>query len=80
MMKCPLNKIDDFQSLSEFHSFVHWIDEQVLAKTVRELPVKTPYAGATTLTEKWFFHVDSGEVWRLVWPDPPFTGVFELVM
>ena len=75
MMKCPWEKINDFRSLLEFNRFVHWVSENI----AMEIPVKSPYAGATSLDEKWFIHIDSGEVWRLVWPDPPFTGVFEQV-
>jgi hypothetical protein len=55
------------------------MNEQINANVARERPVKTPYAGAPSLDEKWFLHIDSGEVSRRVWPDPPFTGLFEPV-
>jgi hypothetical protein len=79
MTKCPWEKIDDFRSLSEFNRLVHWMNVQVSENAAQETPVRSPYAGATSLQEKWFIHVDSGDIWRLVWPDPPFTGVFEPV-
>lgn len=79
MMKCPWEKINNFQSLLEFNRFVSWMNEQVDENVVKLIPVVSPYAGATVLGEKWFLHVESGEIWRLVWPDPPFTGVFEVV-
>ncbi|MBC3929991.1 hypothetical protein [Undibacterium sp. CY21W] len=77
MKKCPWGKIDAFQSISEFNRFVAWMNEQVIANDASETFVKQRYAGASTLDEKWFTHIDSGEVWRLVRPDPPFAGVFE---
>ena len=80
MMKCPWEKIDDFNSLSEFNRFVDWINDQVGKSIAKEIPVKSPYAGATSLKEKWFVYIESNDVWRLVWPDPPFTGVFEPVL
>ncbi len=75
---CPWGKINDFQSLSEFNRFVGWMDEQVNAGVAEEIAVERPYVGAT-FKEKWYRHSASKEVWRLVWPDSPFTGVFERV-
>lgn len=75
--KCPWEKIDDFKSLSEFERLVRWMEGQLKESLAREIPVKTRYSGAETLTERWFVHVESGEKWRIVWPDPPFVGVFE---
>ena len=79
MKKCPWEKIDGFQNLSEFNRFVAWINEQVNVGKAKQLPVKAPYMDATTFEEKWFIHPESGQVWRLVWPDGPFTGIFEPV-
>jgi hypothetical protein len=75
-----LGKIDYFRCLSEFNRFVHWINEQVSENAAREISVGLPYAGATSLQEKWFVYVNSGDTWRLVWSDPTFTGLFELVV
>lgn len=79
MTKCPWEIINDFRSLLEFNRFVQWMNEQVNANVAREIAVRSPYASSTSLNEKWFFHIDSGEAWRLIWPDPPFTGIFEPV-
>ena len=78
MKACPWEEIRGFQSPGEFNRFVGWITEQAKLGTVEEVPISSPYAGAT-FQEKWFRHKESGKVWRLVWPDAPFTGVFELV-
>jgi hypothetical protein len=79
MKTCPWEKINEFQSYSEFERFVSWIDEQVKSGVAEELLVRKPYIGATTFREKWYRHVASGKTWRLVWPDGPFTGIFEPV-
>jgi hypothetical protein len=79
MNACPWEKISDFQSYSEFERFVAWMHNQVESGTVEELPVRKPYIGATTFREKWYRHIASGKTWRLVWPDAPFTGIFEPV-
>jgi len=79
MKACPWEKISDFQSMSEFNRFVDWMNEQVRAGHAEEVPVRMPYIGATAFREKWVRHIESGEIWRLVWPDAPFAGVFEVV-
>lgn len=80
MKTCPWDKINDFQSLSEFNRFIDWMNEQVKSGQAEELPVEKRYLGECAgFPEKWFRHVRSGQTWRLVWPDAPFTGVFEPV-
>lgn len=79
-MKCPWERIDGFRSILEFSRFVQWMNEQIKTSVAIEVPVDSPYANAPSLREKWFLHVDSGEKWRLVWPDPPFPGIFEVVL
>lgn len=79
MTACPWEKINDFQSYSEFERFIAWLDAQIRASAAEETAVSNPYLGATTFVEKWVRHVGSGQVWRVVWPDAPFRGLFEPV-
>tara|TARA_B100000989_G_C19407840_1_gene412919 strand:+ start:472 stop:714 length:243 start_codon:yes stop_codon:yes gene_type:complete len=79
MRICPWKEILDFKNLSEFTQFTSWMEEQVDSGKAKELEVEIPYAGSTAFKEKWFCHISSGTVWRIVWPDPPFTGVFEKI-
>lgn len=79
MTACPWENIEGFQSRAEFDRFVAWMNGQVASGESIEVEVAAPYLSATTFTEKWLQHVRSGEVWRLVWPDDPFTGLFERV-
>ncbi len=79
MSACPWDLIDDFRTRGEFERFVAWIEAQVASGDAQEIPVVSPYVGASSFSEKWFRHIASSSVWRLVWPDGPFTGVFEPV-
>lgn len=79
MKACPWDPIDDFRTHGEFERFVAWMQAQVESGMVMEIPVVKPYLDAPSFTEKWFRHVASDSVWRLVWPDGPFTGIFERV-
>lgn len=79
MKQCPWESIDDFASLSEFNRFVAWIADQVQEGLAEGTSVTSPYMDATAFEEKWYRHIETGEVWRLVWPDGPFHGLFERV-
>ena len=76
---CPWEAIYDFHSREEFDRFEVWLKKQIASGEALEVTVTTPYIDAPSFTEKWFKHLCSGAVWRLVWPDGTFTGVFELV-
>jgi hypothetical protein len=83
---CPWEAIDRFQNLVEFRSFERWIAGQVSAGMARQVPVEHAYAAYAAhaavqveVVEVWYMHVMSREVWRLVWPEPPFDGVFQRI-
>jgi len=79
-IKCHWERIYNFRSLSEFKRFEKWMCEQIAANEAIKLPVINPYLGQYSgFDEKQFRHVASGKLWRLVWPDSPFTGIFEPV-
>ena len=59
---------------------VKWMKEQIAANEAIEVPVINSYLGQYGgFYEKQYRHVASGKLWRLVWPDSPFTGIFEPV-
>lgn len=80
--KCPWNKVDAFSSYVEFETFLLWIEKQVKLGKAKEMTVKKPRAliDDKPSGEKWYLHVQSSEVWRLLWPDPPFRGEFERII
>ena len=79
MRKCDWEKINDFTSYFEFDRFVCWMNLQIEDGLAKEIAVKEFYNNTPLFQEKWYLHVQTGQIWRLVWPDSPFTGIFEQV-
>jgi hypothetical protein len=82
--RCPWEEVDGFTSLAEFRSFERWLVGQVSGGLARQVPVGSPYLhdGARetiVLVEVWYLHLPSRETWRLVWPEPPFDGIFKKI-
>jgi hypothetical protein len=71
--------IHGFRSPGEYERFKQWIAERVSAGVAERVEVETAWADANTLLEEWYRHLDSGDVWRLVAPDPPSPGLFDRV-
>lgn len=81
---CPWEEVDAFFSLAEFRSFERWMLGQVSSGLARQVPVATPYRhvsqqGELLVAEVWYLHLQSRETWRLVWPEPPFDGIFKKI-
>lgn len=85
---CPWEEVDGFTSLVEFRSFERWMTGQVSGGLARQVPVAVPYRhddgdgdgdGSIVLVEVWYLHLQSRETWRLVWPEPPFDGIFKKI-
>lgn len=81
--RCPWEEVDAFTSLVEFRSFERWMLGQVSGGMARQVPVAIPYRHdgevGFVLAEVWYVHLQSRETWRLVWPEPPFDGMFKRV-
>lgn len=80
MKSCPWEVISGFNGWSEFERFETWMQMQIADGLAEERPVIKPYNQVCCFKEKWFVHKPSLQVWRLVWPEPPFTGLFEQVI
>ena len=72
-------EIQGFQTPREYRRFVDYIEGQTRAGIARELPADPGYGRGEVYGGRWFQDIASGEVWRLVPPDPPFTGLWERV-
>jgi hypothetical protein len=79
MNPCPWEPIGGFTSYAEFKRFCAWMNENVAEKNAQKVPVLAYYQNIHSFTEEWYRHIESGTTWRLVWPDPPFAGLFEAV-
>lgn len=72
-------EIRGFVSPGEFDRFVQYLERQIAAGVAREVDCEPDYGPGQLFGGRWFRDLESGEVWRLVPPDPPFTGVWERV-
>ena len=68
-----LYEIDAFYSMNEFLKFQDWIYRQIENGSAKEVDVRVHYSDAG-FEERWFEFKSVGQVWRLVYPDPPFKG------
>ena len=79
---CPWEEVDGFSNLVEFRSFERWMTGQVSGGLARQVPVASPYRHGDSellLVEVWYVHLLSRQTWRLVWPEPPFDGIFQRI-
>ncbi|PXW48286.1 hypothetical protein [Dickeya zeae] len=72
-MSEKIEEIDDFQSMSEFNRFEEWVEKEIALGSAMEINVSNYYAGIN-FKERWFKFNETGEIWRLVYPDGPFNG------
>jgi hypothetical protein len=73
-------EIHGFSSPGEYRRFVQYIEEQAKSDVAREIPVDPLYGKGMIYGGRWFQDVETGAVWRLVEPDPPFRGLWEPVL
>ena len=73
------DEIHGFESPGEYDRFVRDIEDQVSAGIARERDVDPQYGKGMIFGGRWFEDTESHEVWRLVAPDFPFRGLWEVV-
>ena len=79
MLSSNWEAIPGFVTPGEYRRFVEFIERQVATGEAIELPVDAKYGPGLVFGGRWFREVSSGEVWRLIPPDPPFAGLWEPV-
>jgi hypothetical protein len=79
MITCQWEAIAKFDGWSEYDRFVAWMAAQMASDLADEVPVASSYNPVCGYEERWYRHRNSGMVWRLVKPEPPFGGLFALV-
>ncbi len=65
-----------FTTPGEFARFDQWIADRISDGQAEAVEVEAHLRGVTSQAERWYRHVDTLEIWRLVEPDPPSRGVF----
>jgi len=76
---CGWQVVDGFKSLADYESLRDSVREQVRLGQADERRVAKPYSGLKTIDERWYKCKATGEIWRMIAPDPPFPGIFEKV-
>ena len=78
MSDCNWEAIPSFDTIEEFNRFHRWINNQCEEGVGSKFELPAPPAGKIPVTvEERYKHIASGQVWRLVFPDFPFRGVWE---
>jgi hypothetical protein len=72
-------EIHGFSSPREYERFCAYIEEQVTSGVARECVTDPSYEKGMVYGGRWFTHVGTNEVWRLLPPDFPFRGLWEKV-
>jgi hypothetical protein len=76
---CGWDPVDGFNSLAEYERLRDSVSEQVRMGLADERRVSKPYSGLKTIDEHWYRCKATGEIWRMIAPDPPFPGIFDRV-
>jgi len=78
-MTTSCEPIRSYVSLGEFDGFVGYLCEQVASGKAEEVAADPSYGPGEIYGGKWYRSLETGEVWWLVPPDLPFTGLWERV-
>jgi hypothetical protein len=70
-----MNQSSSFASLSEFLRF----RESLQQPEWQEVDVEERWTTVGGFVERWYRHVPTNSIWRLVEPDAPFEGLWERV-
>jgi hypothetical protein len=73
-MEIPTATIS-FKNFIEYSELEHALE---LHEHFNETKVLTPYS-TVGLEEKWYLNTITNEYWRLIRPDPPFSGLWSKV-
>jgi hypothetical protein len=74
---CGWEEIPGFRSLDDYKRALARLNEQVVAGEAAAVDLNAAERWGTAFDEHWFQCSSSGEIWRLVGPDPPFRGIFK---
>ena len=72
-------RIDGFLGPAEYDRFCAYLQRQVDAGVADRVPTDPDYGPGQIYGGTWYKNRQTGEVWRLVPPDFPFTGLWEKV-
>lgn len=71
-----MEEINEFFSILEFERFQKYLEGLINDGELIEIPVIKRYAG---FPEHWYRCKECAQIWRLVHPDSPFKGMWNIV-
>lgn len=74
-----LEEIHGFDSPYDFERFCAYIKSQLEAKNLVSVKCDSKYEKGLIFGGEWYKCTECNEIWRLVPPDFPFTGLWEKV-
>jgi hypothetical protein len=79
MADCGWEAIDAFKSLDDYKQFLSRLEDDVAVGRAKGVPVDPTKSWGNAWRERWYQCNGEDRIWRLVPPDGPFPGVFELI-
>jgi hypothetical protein len=76
---CDWETIEAFDSLNHYKEFLAKLEAEVAAGKAQALKVDSSKGWGSAWKERWFECKADHRIWRLVAPDPPFPGVFDVL-
>lgn len=74
-----LFEISEFESPSEFTRFQKYVKNLLTDEELVETPVENHFDNNSLFEEHWYKCRNCSQVWRLVYPDFPFKGLWKQV-
>ena len=74
---CLWEEIHGFVVPSEYNRFIKYLERQIHNNEVEEIEIDLNYGFGEIYGRRWFKHITTGEIWRLIAPDFPFKGLWE---
>ena len=72
-------EIHGFRTLDEYDVFECQIENLLQSGKISEVPADPDYGYGEIYGGRWFLNLENKQKWRLVPPDFPFRGLWELV-
>jgi hypothetical protein len=76
---CDWEPVEAFDSLDHYKEFLAMLEKQVAAGKAQSVTVDPVKRWGSAWKERWFECTEDHRIWRLVAPDSPFPGAFDLV-
>jgi len=73
-------EIHGFASPGEYKRFLAYLKNQCEVNILKEIPPDPTYNKGEIYGGTWFKELETGYIWRLLEPDPPFYGLWERVV